>query len=433
MTRRPPTPDGLPVLGHTIGFAVDPFGYVADLLADHGVDDVVGLDVLGMDDLYVLAHPDHFERALVTERDAFSKGDEFLAAFGDAVTAVEGDEWKRQRSTLDPFFRWGKVETYTPEMSRQIERRLETWPDSGTVPLESEMKNLTLDIIFATILGRELDVDGDERIRAAADGLNGRFSPASWVLPSWVPTPSRRRFDRSNRILREEVRDLVETANEDSLAARLADALGSEYPQTVESMEDQLVGMIFAGHETTALALTFTCYFLATHADVRERAVEEVDRVVGDGPVTAETTERLPLLERVLKESLRLYPPVHTIPRETSEPFSVGDRTIPAGTDVHLSILRLHRDERWYDDPGSFRPERWADEDEERSKYAYLPFGAGPRSCLGRAFALTEAKLALATILRDFDVDWGADGPLEVTPEMTTQPKGSTPLVVRRR
>ncbi|WP_396612601.1 cytochrome P450 [Haloferax sp. S1W] len=432
MTRTPPTPSGWPLLGHTVGFAADPFGFVADMLAEHGVDSTVGLDLLGIGRLYILAHPDHFERAFVTESDAISKGNEFDAAFRDAIVAVEGEEWQKQRNELDPFFHWDRVTEYASVMRKQVERRLAAWPDEGTLSAEAQMKNLTLEVIFATILGRELELDGDERIRTAADGLNGRFAPQSWVLPSWVPTPSRRRFNNSEQILREEVRTLVETADEESLTARLADALGTEYPKTVESMENQLVGMIFAGHETTALALTFTLYALASNPEPYERAVEEVDRVIGDGPVTTAAMDELIVLERVIKEALRLYPPVHTLPRETTRPFSVGDRTIPAGSDIHLSIIRIHRDERWYDDSFSFRPERW-EKNKDRPKYAYVPFGAGARSCLGRAFALTEAKIVLATVLRDFDIEWGKDEPLEITPEMTTQPCGETPLVVRRR
>ncbi|ELZ85329.1 cytochrome P450 [Haloferax elongans ATCC BAA-1513] len=430
--RTPPTPGGWPLVGHTVGFAAEPFQFVADMLAEHGVDSAVGLDLLGIDKLYVLAHPDHFERAFVTERDAISKGNEFDAAFGDAVIAAEGDEWRTQRAELDPFFRWERVTEYAPIMRDQVERRLAEWPDEGTVSAEGEMKNLTLDVIFATILGRELRLDGDERMRTAADGLNGRFAPQSWVLPSWVPTPSRRRFDKSEQTLREEVRKLVETADKESLTARLADALGTEYPKTVESMENQLVGMIFAGHETTALALMFALYSLATNPEPYERAVEEVSRVVGDGPVSTEALENLPVLERIIKETLRLYPPVHTLPRETTRPFSVGDRTIPAETDIHLSIIRVQRDDRWYDDPDEFRPERW-EKERDRPRYAYVPFGAGPRSCLGRAFALTEAKIVLASVLRDFHLEWGRDEPLDITPEMTTQPVGDTPLAVRRR
>ncbi|ELZ98862.1 cytochrome P450 [Haloferax mucosum ATCC BAA-1512] len=431
---RPPTPTGAPLLGHTVGFATDPFGFVADLLTAHGVEDAVGLDVVGMGALYVLAHPDHFERALVTERDAVTKGHEFEAAFGDATISSEGTAWRRQRTELDPFFRWEQISEYAPEMHRQVERRLSTWPDSGTLSLEAEMKAMALDVVFATILGRELDIGGDERVRRAADGLNARFAPSSWVLPAWMPTPSRRRFERAQRTLREEVRRLVETADDESLTRRLADALGidGEYPTTVESLEDQLIGMIFAGHETTALALTFTLYALATNPDARERAVEEVDRVVGEESITAETLGHLPVLERVIKESLRLYPPIHTIPRETAKPLSTGERTVPAGVDIHLSVIRVHRDERWYDDPLSFDPERWTG-DGDRPTYAYLPFGAGPRSCLGRSFALTEMKIVLAAVLREFELDWGTDAPLGITPEMTTQPKGPTPLVVRRR
>jgi cytochrome P450 len=419
-------------MGHTLGYATKPFDTVATLLADHGVDDTVGLDVWGMDQVYVLAHPEYFERVLVTERDAVSKGSEFTDAVGQSVGAVEGETWRTQRTALDPFFRWDRVTEYAPTMRDQVDRRLASWPSTGTISLVSEMKNLTLDIIFATILGRELALDGDTDVREAADGINGIFEPLAWALPDWVPTPGRRRFERADEVLREEVRTLAETANEGSLASRLADAVGSDYPATIEEMEDQLVGMIFAGHETTALALTFTLYLLATHPATRERVATEVDDVVGDGPVTADAIDQLSVLERVLKESLRLYPPVHTLPRVTTQPLSVGERTIPTGTDIHLSILRVHRDERWYDEPLDFRPERW-EADRNRPKYAYIPFGAGPRSCLGRAFALTEAKIVLATVLRDFELDWGTDEPLDITPEMTTQPDGETPLVVRRR
>ncbi|MFC7203532.1 cytochrome P450 [Haloferax namakaokahaiae] len=439
MTRPPPTPAGVPLVGNTFGFAADPFGFVDSLLDSHGIDDVVGLNVLGMDELYVLAHPDYFEQAFVTEPDSVVKGDEFGAAFGDAVLSVEGAEWRRQRAELDPFFRWDRVTEYAPVMRRQVERRIETWGEQSSFSLEAEMKHITLDIIFATILGRELELDGDERVRNAAAGLNGRFAPSSWALPRWIPTPSRRRFDKAERVLREEVRELVETANTESLAARLADALGSEYPETVESMENQLVGMIFAGHETTALALTFTFYSLATNPEVYEEAVEEVERVVGDGPVTNDELDQLSVLERVLKEALRLYPPVHTIPRETAKPFPVGECEIPAGTDIHLSIIQVHRDGRWYDQPLEFDPDRWRETETrtgtetDRPRYAYIPFGAGPRSCLGRAFALTEAKIVLATVLRDYDIDWAGDAELSITPEMTTQPVGETPVVARRR
>lgn len=432
MTRTPPTPGGLPLIGHSLGYARRPFELVAELLADHGVDDAVGLDVLGMDQVYVLAHPEYFERVLVTERDGISKGSEFTDAVGQSVGAVEGDTWRTQRTALDPFFQWDRVAEYAPTMRAQVERRLATWDSGDTISLESEMKSLTLDIIFATILGRELELDGDARIRDAADGINGIFEPIAWVLPDWVPTPGRRRFDEADGHLREEVRTLIENADEASLAARLADSLGSEYPETTEEMEDQLVGMIFAGHETTALSLTYALYALATHPSICEAVVDEIDAVVGDGAVTTEVIDQLPLLERAIQETLRLYPPAHTLPRVTTEPLSTGERTIPEETHVHLSVIRVHRDERWYDDPLEFRPERWT-KDNDRPPYAYVPFGAGPRSCLGRHFALTEAKIVLATLLRDFNIEWGRDEPLEITPEMTTQPKGPTPLLVRRR
>lgn len=437
MTQQPPTPSGLPLVGHTLAFARDPFGVVDDLVSTHG--DVVGLDVLGFDELYVLAHPDHFERALLTDRESFVKGGEFESAFGTAVIAAEGSDWREQRDLLSPFFYRDRIGEYGDAMVVQIERRVARWEPGERRSLRESMQHLTLDVIFATVLGRELEVEGDDRLRRAADGLNGRFAPTSWVLPEWVPTPNRRRFARSVAVLGDEVMRLLETSAPDGDATDLVSALagrsdGAGYPRSDDEIRDQLIGMVFAGHETTALALTFTWYLLATHPRVRERFHAELDAVLdGDAPSMADVPA-LEYTDAVLRESLRLYPPVHTIPRETAREVEVGGYRLPAGADVHLSTVQVHRDERFYDDPGAFRPERWTGDGESSlPRFAYVPFGSGPRRCLGQQFATVEAKLVLATIGRRFRLEWLGDGDLEVSPQMTTRPVGPVPVRLHER
>ena len=437
MTERPPSPTGLPVIGNTLAFARDPFGFVDRAVAEHG--DVVDLDVLGTDGPYVLAHPDHVEQALVDDREAFAKTDDFAAAFGEGLVAVEGDVWRRQREFLQPLFFGEAIRRDADTMVDVIGRRVDRWTSGETRPFDEEMKALTLEVLFATLLGRKLSTTGDDaHLRAAAGGLNAWFVPTSWALPEWVPTLSRRRFRESRETLRNEVRRLrrarsdADGRGDDLLSLLSAAGQHDGYPTTETEVEDQLVTMIFAGHETTALSLTYTWYLLARHPEVAARVRAEVDAVVGTDRPTADDLDDLATVGRVVREAMRLYPPVHTVPRRTRRVVDVGGYRLPAGAEVHLSAIQVHRDARFYDDPLAFRPERWA-EDTDRPAFAYFPFGGGPRRCIGQQFALTEATLAVAYIARDYRLEWAGEGDVELAPEMTTQPAGAVPMRIRAR
>ncbi|WP_380676424.1 cytochrome P450 [Salinigranum sp. GCM10025319] len=476
MTESPPSPSGLPLVGNTVAYARDPFGFAERAVADHG--DVVDLDVLGTDGPYVLAHPEYVERALVADRESFAKTADFAEAFGSGLVAVEGEEWSRQRAFLQPLFYGDAIRGYADTMVDQIERRVDRWEPGETRPVQAEMQALTLDVLFATLFGRELSAGSeseDATLRAAASGLNARFVPTSWVLPEWVPTPSRRRFRESKETLRAEVRRLLrergdaagesadgdaaggsadgdaaggsadgdaadeagpgrgEDAGDDLLSLLATARPGDGYPASREAIEDQLVTMVFAGHETTALALTYTWYLLARNPDVVARVHDEVDAVVGDGRPTADHLDDLPITGRVIREAMRLYPPVHTVPRRTQHEIEIGGYRLPAGAEVHLPAFLIQRDARFFDDPLAFDPERWVDGGEDRPEFAYFPFGGGPRRCIGQQFALTEATLAVASIARDYRLEWAGDGDLELAPRMTTQPGGDVPMRVRCR
>lgn len=424
----PPTPSGQPILGHTVPFARDAFGCIDRLTDEHG--DVVGIDVVGLDDFYLLAHPDYVEQALVTEQEAFAKGYEFEVAFGDGIVGVDGDRWTEQREFVQPFFYLSRIREYTDRMAVQAERRVERWEDGETRSILDGMKNMTLDVIFATVLGRELAIDGDDRLRQSADGLNGRFAPTSWVLPEWLPTPSRRRFERAVDQLHDEVDRLLDEADEDddlvSVLVRARDDEG--YPHSTDEIRDQLVGMIFAGHETTALVLAFTWYLLSEHPRARERFHTELDAVLDGGRPTMDDLPSLKYTECVLKETMRLYPPIHGLPRETARPVDVSDYRLPKGATVLLSTYLIHRDERFFDDPLQFRPERWAgDLEATLPDLAYFPFGGGPRRCLGQQFAMVEAKAVLGTIGQRYQLEYVGGG-LELDPQMTMNPAGDLPM-----
>lgn len=432
----PPGPNGLPVVGNTLAFAREPFEFVARSTAQFG--DLIRLRLLGQGEIYVFAHPEYAEQVLRSNVDAFGKTADFRRAFGDGLVSVEGDRWRAQREVLQPLFGQDRIRTYTDRMNEQIDRRIGRWRDGDVRDIEAEMKNLTLDILFATLFGRELDIDGDHELRTSSHGLNDWFVPTSWVLPEWMPTPSRRRFRRSNARLRREVRRLLDDRDRvdrgDDLLSLLATAQeADDSPLTDAQIEDQLITMVFAGHETTATALTFAWYLLATHPGVRDRFHAELESVLDGEPPSPTTVEKLEYTDRLLTETLRLFPPVHTIPRKTTTDVEVGGYHIPQDRQVFLATFHIHRDGRFYERPEAFHPDRWTrDFEAGLHEFAYFPFGGGHRLCIGRQFALLEAKLVLAMIGQRFELDWSG-GEIELDPEITTQPKNEMVMKIAER
>ena len=415
----------------------------------HYASDVVRTRRPAMGDDYHLAHPEHLKRALLTERETFRKSEDFRIAFGEGLLTVEGEEWHKQRQALRPLFTRDSVLGYADGMVEQVARRSRRWADGDRLDLQAEFTRMTLDVLFATVLGRELELDGDRRLREAAADLHEWFVPTSYLLPPWVPTPSRRRFGRAKATLREEADRLLAERRADpptdpseagdllSLLVGLREAGAVDRGTfTDERLRDQMVTIIFAGHDTTTTTLTFAFWALANHPEVRERFHEEVDGL--DGPPTVADLSTLGVTERVVTETLRLFPPVYTLPRVTTEAVAVDGYRIPADSRVFLEVRRIHRDPRFFDSPDEFRPSRWTgDLRRELHDFAYAPFGGGPRVCVGREFALLEAKLALATIGREHDLYWigenEPDGEPPVSPGMTLRMAQGQEFLVTER
>lgn len=456
----PPSPSGYPVIKHALQFARDPFGFMETATSECG--DIYRMNLPGIDDVFVLAHPEYLHQALVTDIDAFRKTDDFRRAFGSGLLSVEGQQWRRQREILQPLFFREQIQGYTDEMVACIERRLATWEDGDTRDIEAEMRDLTLDILFATLFGREMKPGEDDELREAADGLNDWFAPTSWILPRWLPTPARRRFNQSATRLRREIRTLLtedgEHAPQRTTDTGLLNGVRDEGQQSqlaspnqdtrdlltqlqqardaddgkqlsIQEIEDQLVTMVFAGHETTAAALAFTWYLLATHSDIREAFHEELSTVLDGEPPSHDDLAELEFTDRILTEALRLYPPVHTLPRQTETDVEVNGFRIPKNREIHLSVIHIHRDEQFYTDPLAFRPNRWTDGfKEELHDFAYIPFGGGRRTCIGREFALLEAKIVLATVGQQFQFKWEAEKDLSLEPRVTIRTEDGIPL-----
>jgi cytochrome P450 len=460
-TRYPPSPKGYPLVGHAVHFGQNPFEFVDRATTECG--DLYRMELPGTD-VHVLAHPEYMKQALVTDIDAFGKTDDFDRVFGNGLLSVEGDQWSRQRGVLQPLFHPTRISGYADDMVAAIQRRLSTWRPGETRDIESEMQDLTIEVLFATLFGRDLAPGDGAELREASDGLNKWFVPTSWLMPHWIPTPSRREFSDSEKRIRTEVRRLLteyqsgsdvagevtvdatpqEPCSEDGFDSSRSDTILSKLSEageadegglSAEEIEDQMLTMIFAGYETTASALAFALYSLATEPDIREAFHDEIDTVLGGDLPTQDTVGDLELTNRIITETLRLYPPIHTIPRQTTREVDVGPYCIPSDEQVHLSVIAVHRDGRYYDDPLKFRPNRWTDEfEEELDEYAFLPFGGGRRTCIAREFARLEATLALVIIGQRFTLEWMKDGRnMAIEPEMTTKTQNGLPMTIRER
>jgi cytochrome P450 len=438
MSRHPPTPTPHPVVGNTYQFGRSPFEFITEAKAEHG--DVFNIDLFGRPDLIVLTHPKYVRQVLVDDTDAFAKTEDFSRAFGDGILAIDDDRWADQNQLLLPMFQQERIRDHTDTIHERVRRRLDTWEPGDVVDVEAQMNGLALEILFAVVLGRDLEVGEEDHLREAANRLGYWFKPISWTLPVWFPTPARRKFREARETLSEEGERLLTERREagmegDDLLTTLLQAADGDAPveMTDEQIYDQMVTMIFAGHETTATVMTFAWYLIATHPAVRKQLHEELDAVLGDDPPTAETLPDLEFLECVLSETMRLYPPVHTIPRRTRVDVEIGDYHVPTSQEIHLSILQIHRDERFYDDPLGFHPERWQQDDDaaddDRDQFAFVPFGAGRRSCLGRPLALTEAKVVLATVMQQYDLE-ATRRAVELGGQITSKPKEGVPMRV---
>ncbi|WP_227134702.1 cytochrome P450 [Halorubellus salinus] len=422
--RRPLPPErrGLPVLGSAVAFAREPYAFYDDV-AGHG--DVVRFS-LGPIDMVGVLHPDVIESVLVEQFDRFRKPDQNggVDVLSEGLLLSDGEQWQRQRERLQPMFYRERIETYAETMGEYAAATADEWvAEPGSVDLLEATSTYTLRVLGKTLFG--IDTDEHRRaVRAAAEAIRERSSenPVVVSVPDWLPTPKNRRYRRGIERLEGVVDDVLADrsadADGDDLLSLLLNAGGGDAEgagPTEREVRSQLVTFLFAGHETSASALTWALYELGRKPEVRARLVAEVDAVV-DGPYA--TLADLPALEytrQILRETLRRYPPAAAIFRETDEQVELGGYRVPADTFVVLPQFHVHTDDRWWDAPLEFDPSRWddvADPPGDRPEYAYFPFGGGPRHCIGMRFARMELQLALATIARRCRVthDHGAVG-----------------------
>ena len=445
MSTQPPGPRDLPVLGNTHRYSRDPFTFIETLTRSYN-----GLSTftLGSVRTYLVTDPTDIERVLVSEASRFRKAQTMRTGsiddlLGDGLLMSGGEFWQRQRQRAQPAFAPGRVANFGETISGYAEAMLDGWDEGDIVAIDPAMARITVKVIVSVMFGTELDDPTTETVQNNLEPLGKMFEPkaAQFLLPEWVPTRERIEFERAVDNLEGVLDSLVRQRRgtedgEMDLLSILLRAQGEVDEVTDELVRDELMTMLLAGHDTTALSLTYTWYLLAQHPEIERRVHDEIDDVLGGEPPTADDVRDLDLTERVIQEAMRLYPPVYTIFREPSEDVRLGGYDVPEGSLVMLPQWGVHRDPRWYDDPETFDPDRWTnDRASDRPNYAYFPFGGGPRHCIGKHLSMLEAQMILATVAQNYRLRLAPEqsAELDFAPSLTMHPSEPIRMEVQRR
>jgi cytochrome P450 len=431
--------------GHLRDFSADRLGFLEACVRDHG--DVVALRFAHRR-LVVVNHPDLVEEVLVTRNRQFIKHFALRMAkstLGEGLLTSEGDFWRRQRRLSQPAFHRERVAAHARVMVDLTARMLDGWADGQALDVQEAMMRLTLEIVAKCLF--DADVTGDSADASAAmetvlhcfTARVGRLLP----LPAFVPTPGNLRLRRAMRRLYGIVYRMIAERrasgqNRGDLLSMLLEATDDIADggagMTDRQLRDEAMTLFMAGHETTANTLAWVWFLLDRNPQAEAALHAELDTVLAGRAPTFEDLPKLPYAERVVTEALRLYPTVWLLGREATEPTEVGGYPIGKGTTVYMSQWVIHRDPRFFDDPLAFRPERWADDLARKlPRYAYFPFGGGPRICIGNAFALMESTLLLATIAARFRVRLVKETPVVPLPTMTLRPVGGIAVTLEER
>ncbi|HJQ34581.1 MAG TPA: cytochrome P450 [Pyrinomonadaceae bacterium] len=441
----PRGPRGGRVLGNMREFNSGALAFIERCAREFG--DVVPTRFLNVPALF-LYHPDHIEYVLASGSKNFIKAATMRSPFfrriaGNGLVSSEGDFWRRQRRLAQPAFHRDRVEAYARTMVGFAEGMLDAWGEGRVLDAHEEMLLLTQRVVAQTLFSTDVADDSGEIAEALGRIVRpfGSQTTLKWILDNRLPTPGHLRFNRDvrridrfvYRLIEERRASGVDTGDLLSMLLRAQDEDGSQ--MTDQQLRDELMTIFLAGHETTAVALTWAWVLLAQNPEAEAALHAELDEVLAGGraPSLADLP-RLRYADWVVREAMRLYPPAWATGREAVRECEVGGFRVQKGTQVIAYQWVVQRDPRWFKDPLAFRPERWGEEEISRiPRYAYFPFGGGPRLCIGNYFATMEAVLVLATIARRFRLRLVHGRAVEPFPAVSLRPKDGVRMKVEKR
>ena len=425
---------GLPILGSLLPITRDALQLFTRVLQQHG--DRVYMRVPGRE-ILLLCHPQDIEQVLVRDSQAYGRSAEILklrSIFGRGLLASDGDLWRRQRALIQPSFQPNALAKYCGTMLATIRAQVSAWRDGDTLDIHAEMLKYTRNTICRILFGEEVAAARSD-LADAVTTIFGELRSEVLYLPLWrrLPTQRSQKWNRAVRILNAAIRGIIlerrQTGGHDhDLLGSLIKARDSQgMVMSDQQIHDEILTFFLAGHETTALALTWAFYLLASHGDHQKLLREEAQSRLGRADDRAEDYAQLRLVGAALKETLRLYPPVWSTGRKVAVDTTLGGRSLARGLDIWICLHRLHRDPRWYADPNRFDPARWSEH--PKQPFTYLPFGLGARVCIGRNFATAESVLGLAAVLSEFRVELASKEEVKPSAWITLRP--SRPIHLR--
>jgi cytochrome P450 len=428
-------------------FSKDPIAYTRDLFQIYG--DTVYLQI-GKEHVFFTTNPDHIRQVTVEQANIFPKNRDYtdphkgLARFtGQGILTSNGDFWRKQRKIVAPSMHTRRIQTYGDLITQYTAEMTEGWQDGQRLKMADTMLKLTLRVIAQVLFNVDASAASgkvSEAMEVIQEVSGGKNFSLMDMLPTWVPTPRELKARAALRDLDSLIYGIIDErlANPedrgDLLSMLLMARDDEDQAMPRQQVRDEAVTMFLAGHETTANSMNWTWTLLARHPEVLAKLHSELDSVLAGRLPTYDDLPHLPYTEMVIKESMRLYPPAWSFSREAVEETRLGNYTVPKGSTVGIINYFTQRDPRWWSDGEAFRPERFAVEAEaDLPKHAYIPFGAGPRICIGNAFAMMETRLILATVASRYTLHLDPGQAVHMKPLITLNPDGDLPMTVRRR
>jgi cytochrome P450 len=438
-----PGPKGNPILGVMADFSRDSLGFI-ERCRSYG--DVVSMRFLYLT-AYFIYHPDDVEYVLSTNAKNFIKSRNqrsplFQRLVGNGLLTSEGEVWKRQRRLAQPAFHRQRINAYAETMTDYAQRTISTWQDGEVRDLHRDLMRLTLEIVVKTLFNSDVSDDA-VKVGSVLSRIANPFAKQAtikWILDNRLPTTTRRLFDQDAREIDQIVYRIIDERRHSgrdegdllSMLLKAHDEDGSHLDD--KQLRDEVMTIFLAGHETTALTLSWTWFLLAQNPEIEKKFHAELADVLGDRLPTMEDLSRLPYTEMIAKESMRLYPPAYALGREAVEECEIGGFRVPAGAQVFMFQWVTQRDARFFLEPENFSPERWTENfSNSLPKYAYFPFGGGPRACIGNYFAMMEIVLLLATIGQRFRFSLVPNHLVKLMPAMSLRPMDGIKVVVEQR
>ncbi|WP_052597433.1 cytochrome P450 [Aureispira sp. CCB-QB1] len=422
----------------------DPLAFFVNTFAEYG--DIYNVNS-NLYTIYVTANPKHIQEIMVSNKKDYAKSDDYKIlkySLGNGLLTSEGDFWKKQRRIAQPAFHRESMKKLLDIMIASTQKIVASWKEKTQVQLTDEMNFLTLDIVTKCLFGTELKTDYSKIQQAVtieneylAERIMTPFKP-----PFWVPTSKNRAYRKARAYSSSLILNIIKDRQENPSTHNdlLSMLMNAEDEDTGEKMsnqqlKDESITIFVAGHETTANALSWTFYLLTQHPDKLKILQQEIDTVLQDKPPTFQNLKELTYTQMVLEESMRLYPPAWTIVRKVAHETTMDGYLFKKDTRLILDVYMLHRHPDYWENPTAFEPERFeSNQKKKRHKYAYIPFGAGQRMCIGNSFAMMEMKVVLTLLLQQFNLSLAPNAP-EVVPEplITLRPKNGILMDIRSR